>query len=70
MMASTLKLTVATLDANALYLSPSGKTCRWVMMPANSGDRLFFAYTGSSATSLDTGFTLSSENVRLLRRVA
>ena len=67
---------VIELDRHAVYLSPTGRRCRWWPSLADRalGDRAFFVYDledGRRASSaLSDGFVLMKANWHLLRRVS
>ena len=64
-----------TLDKTALYWTPRGHMCRWVPLNGEPGQHrswgwLLFHYVSvDDGKQLADGFTLTPENVRILRRV-
>lgn len=63
------------LDARAVYLSPSGRRCRWVTTTQPAPGRVEavllydLAHGGRATTRGADGFVLGQENWHLLRRV-
>jgi hypothetical protein len=68
--------TETQLDAKAVYLSPSGRACRWLMTthPPDRPAEAYMAYArpdgGQALSKFPEGFTLTAPNWRLLRRLA
>jgi hypothetical protein len=64
------------LEAGAVYLSPTGRACRWLMTtnPIDRPPEAYLAYArpdgGRAVSKFGEGFTLTQPNWRLLRRVA
>lgn len=64
------------LDARAVYLSPMGRACRWLVTwhPLGGPPEAFLAYArldgGPAVSTAADGFTLTQPNWHLLRRVA
>lgn len=65
------------LDANAVYIAPSGRRCRWVPLGGKYGSWtwFYFAYIRPSQSArrsvvMAEGFTLSPANVGMLRKEA
>ena len=68
-------LRVVKLDPKALYMSPSGRCCRWLPgdTPADQrAERATFVYDGDSVKgdARRDEFTLARSNWYLLQRVA
>lgn len=63
------------LERDAVYLSPTGRRCRWWPSGGRGGDNqpallVYDTRDGRPASSaLSEGFTLAPENFRCLRRV-
>lgn len=63
------------LSASAVYLSPLGRACRWLMTthPAGCPPEAYLAYSrqdgGRALSKFPDGFTLAQPNWRLLRRL-
>jgi len=55
------------LDRNALYLTPTGRHCRWVPLTAREPWAAFVYVRAGQA--LQAGFCLSPANFHILRKV-
>lgn len=58
------------IDANAVYITPSGRRCKW--LPLGGPHRVWVAYAHfvylNETRALSDGFTLAAANYGILRK--